>query len=159
MFYDLFVNMQTEGDPGETNGNEQACCLVWPWPLPGVDIFQCVIEMASQAVSMIYNPVATVCQRTHVALKAWHAAANHLWGILLFHSCWEFTKLLTHIFPPTASNLTLYWSKSPGIACLCCILPTKKKKKRNNNDEEPCCESASKQPEFTAHEGNSSLSF
>lgn len=36
----------------------------------GVDIFQRVIEMASQAISMIYNPVAAVCQRTHVSVKA-----------------------------------------------------------------------------------------
>lgn len=33
------------------------------------------------------------------------------------------------------------------------------KKKRKNNDEELYCESASKQPEFRVHEGNSSLSF
>lgn len=113
--------------PGETDWNPQACSLVWPWPLSRADIFQSVIEMASQIISMVYNTVATVCRCMHVSLKAWHAAANHL-GVPSFLFILRITKLLTHMVSPDAWNLTLYWSKSPGISCLCCILLKKEKK-------------------------------
>lgn len=48
--------------------NNQPCSLVWPWPLSIADIFQSVIEMASQTISMIYNTAATVCQRLCVCV-------------------------------------------------------------------------------------------
>lgn len=114
------------------------------------DIFPRVIETAFQTISMIYNTVATVCQCVHVSLEAWQSPVK----VFSFHAenlqnCW------LKWFCQMPWRQTLYRSKLPGIACYCCILP----KKEKNNNEGLYCESASKQPEFRAHKGNSSLSF
>lgn len=141
MFYGLCLNMQTEEDPGETDWNKQACSLVWPWPLSGVDIFQSVIKWPLKPFPWFIKLLQQFVSACTCLLKSDMLQPISCGGSFVSFHAENYKTVDSHGFAKCLKLdsvlIKVAWHRLPLLH------PAKKREK--NNDEELYCESASKQ--------------